>query len=173
MGRRVVALSDVAAGNDECPWNSSIRIANPSAYDSAPTGNVTRVAQAKHTPRSGGDARSRVEFETLISDLSSRFINLPPSEVDGTIKNGPRRVCEFLAIDNAFLWQWSVATPDVLTPTHSYPAQNGPRPRDPIRQEQYPWIVRQMLAGNRSTRYQRQRRTPVAVAPRRNEGEIE
>jgi len=28
---------------------------------------------------------NRLEFETLISDLSSRFINLPPAEVDHEI----------------------------------------------------------------------------------------
>lgn len=67
--------------------------------------------------------------------------------MDGAIENGLRRVCVFLAIDTAFLWQWSVPAPDVLTPTHSYPAQESPRPRDPIRQEQYPWVVRQMRAG--------------------------
>ena len=50
---------------------------------------------------------SRLEFETLISDLSSRFINLPPAEVDREIEDALRRVCELLGIDLAVLWQWS------------------------------------------------------------------
>jgi len=41
----------------------------------------------------GSDERpgNRLEFETLISDLSSRFINLPPGEVDRGIEDALRR----------------------------------------------------------------------------------
>ena len=42
---------------------------------------------------------SRLEFETLISDLSSRFINLPADEVDGAIEDALRGVCEVLDVD--------------------------------------------------------------------------
>jgi hypothetical protein len=42
---------------------------------------------------------NRLAFETLISDLSSRFFNLPPSEVDRGIEDALRRVCESLSID--------------------------------------------------------------------------
>ena len=91
--------------------------------------------------------QTRLEFETLISDLSSRFINLPPGEVDREIEDALRRVCEFLGIDLAVLWQWSVVAPGVLTPTHFYYAQEGLQPPEPMRQEHYPWYVQQMLAG--------------------------
>ena len=92
---------------------------------------------------------SRLEFETLISDLSSRFINLPPGEVDRAIEDALRRVCELLGIDLAVLWQWAVANPGVITPTHTYAAREGPRNFEPLRQEQFPWVVRQMLAGRK------------------------
>jgi len=62
-----------------------------------------------------------LEFETLISALSSRFVNLRPSEVDRAIEDGLHRVCEHLGIDLAVLWQWSTRTPEVIAPTHSYP----------------------------------------------------
>ena len=54
---------------------------------------------------------SLLEFETLIADLSSRFINLPPGEVDREIEDALRRVCELLGIDLAVLWQWSTRDP--------------------------------------------------------------
>jgi transcriptional regulator with GAF, ATPase, and Fis domain len=97
----------------------------------------------------GSDERpgNRLEFETLISDLSSRFINLPPGEVDRGIEDALRRVCEFLSVDLAVLWQWSAEAPGVILPTHSYAGVQGPRPSDPLHQEQYPWTVQQMLAG--------------------------
>jgi formate hydrogenlyase transcriptional activator len=90
---------------------------------------------------------SPLEFETLISDLSSRFINLAPGEVDREIEDALRRVCEFLGIDMAVLWQWSDAAPAVIVPTHAYPATPDLRPPEPGIQELYPWSVRQMLAG--------------------------
>ena len=33
------------------------------------------------------------------------------------------------------------AAPDVITPTHAYPAQEGSPPPEPLRQEQFPWIA--------------------------------
>ena len=50
---------------------------------------------------------SLLEFETLISDLSSRFVNLPAGEVDREITDALRRVCESLGIDFAVLWRWT------------------------------------------------------------------
>jgi PAS domain S-box-containing protein len=98
--------------------------------------------------RSSADPlENRLEFETLISDLSSRFINLPPGEVDREIQDALRRVCELLGIDLAVLWQWSVAAPAVITPTHAYPPLEAGRPGEPLGQELYPWVAGQMRAG--------------------------
>ena len=88
-----------------------------------------------------------LEFEQLISELSSRFINLPPDEVDREVEDGLRRVCEPLGIDLSVLWQWSAAAPGLIVPTHAYCAEEGLRPTDPMRQEQYPWSIEQVLAG--------------------------
>ena len=116
-----------------------------------PAGPVVSCLDVRRTLHpgtlSGGTWRASLEFETLISDLSSRFINLPPDEVDREIEDGLRRVCEPLGIDLAVLWQWSAAAPGVIVPTHAYCAEEGLRPTDPMRQEQYPWSVEQLLAG--------------------------
>jgi hypothetical protein len=89
----------------------------------------------------------RLELETLIVDLSSRFIDLPPREVDREVEDGLRRVCEPLGIDLSVLWQWSAAAPGVIGSTHAHCAEEGLRPTDPMRQEQYPWSIEQVLAG--------------------------
>ena len=65
------------------------------------------VADGDETPRSTEQTESRLEFETLISELSSRFINLAGGEVHDEIEDALRRVCEFIAIDFAMLWQAS------------------------------------------------------------------
>mgnify|MGYP001557626028 CR=1 FL=1 len=67
----------------------------------------------------------RLEFETLISDLSSSFINLPPGEVDREIEEALRRVCELLGIDLAVLWQCGVklVTGDFLKEAQQFVGQ--------------------------------------------------
>ncbi len=93
------------------------------------------------------DLQDRLAFEAMLADLSSKFVNLPPAEVDPAIEDALRRVCELVGIDSATLWQWSSENPYVITPTHFYPAPVGPEPAEPLHQEQYPWSVQQMLAG--------------------------
>ena len=105
-----------------------------------------------HNLPSGDPHETGLEFERLLSELSSRFINLPPGEVDHEINDALRRVCELVDIDNAVLWQWAIAESGVLTPTHLYPAENSGQPTNPLVQEHYPWVVGQMLAGYRVSR---------------------
>ena len=101
----------------------------------------------EQTPASEERLGYRLEFERLISDLSSEFINLAPGEVDRGIEGALRRVCELLSIDYAVLWQWSHPDSGLITPTHAYVGVEAPRPSEPLKQEQYPWTVQQMLAG--------------------------
>jgi formate hydrogenlyase transcriptional activator len=86
-------------------------------------------------------------FETLLVELSSRFITLDPKEVDREIEDALRRVCESLGIDYAVLWQWTAAASALILPTHAYPPLADPRTPDPLRQESFPWIEQEMRAG--------------------------
>jgi PAS domain S-box-containing protein len=88
----------------------------------------------------------RLEFETLIADLSSRFINVPPGQVDPEIEEALRRVCELLDLDLAVLWQWVGNDRRVVVPTHAHPHRADGAGTLAV-QDQYPWVVAQMLAG--------------------------
>jgi hypothetical protein len=57
-------------------------------------------------PSSAEHLRNLLEFEGLISELSSRFINLPPGDLDREIEDALRRVSEAVGLDLAILWQW-------------------------------------------------------------------
>jgi signal transduction histidine kinase len=105
------------------------------------------VSTAGRSPFRDEHLDSRLEFELLLTELSSRFINLPPGEVDRQIEEGLRRVCEALDLDFAALWQWSTGPTPTIAPTHVYPSAQGAQPPDPGVQEEYPWTVAQMLAG--------------------------
>ena len=84
---------------------------------------------------------------TLLADISSKFVNLPPAEVDREIEDALRRVCQSLDLDLATLWQWSDAAPDVLRFTHAYRAQGIPPTTQPSDQQQFPWVIGQLRTG--------------------------
>ena len=46
---------------------------------------------ARHRRPAADSLESRLEFETLIANLSSRFVNLPPGEVDREITDSLRQ----------------------------------------------------------------------------------
>jgi formate hydrogenlyase transcriptional activator len=94
------------------------------------------------------ELEERLRFETLLADLSSKFINLPAGEVDRAIENAQRRVCEFLRIDLCALWQWTDDTPRYITITHLYrPLGGSPAPDRIDGEDMAPWVLRQLTAG--------------------------
>ncbi len=93
------------------------------------------------------ELRERLRFETLIAELSSRFVNLPADEVDSEIMEAERRLCEFLDLDILAVWQRSDEAPGSFTLTHWYSAQEGPQPSMQLDDDDIPWFRQQMLAG--------------------------
>lgn len=98
------------------------------------------------------ELEDRLRFESLLADLSVRFINLPADHLDASIEGAQRRICECLGLDVAVLWQWEVDAPGVLTLTHFYRAVDGPPITRQIQAtESFPWTLRQVLAGRSVT----------------------
>jgi two-component system, LuxR family, sensor kinase FixL len=93
------------------------------------------------------ELEERLRFETLIADLSSKFVNLPAGEVDREIMDALRRICETLGLDLTAVWQWSYDGPGRFVATHYYNALQGPQSPGDLRQEDYPWLGQQLLAG--------------------------
>jgi PAS domain S-box-containing protein len=94
------------------------------------------------------ELEERLRSETLLAEISARFINLPADQIDGEIEEAQRRVCECLGLDLAALWQWSVETPRFLTLTHLYrPLGGPPAPELMDAREYFPWCLQQLTAG--------------------------
>ena len=94
------------------------------------------------------ELEERLRFETLIADLSLKFVNLPPGEVDREIIEAQRRMCDILSLDLAGLWQWSDEVGRSFVLTHLYRLEQGPQPPEPMTtREDFPWYEQQMLAG--------------------------
>jgi PAS domain S-box-containing protein len=96
---------------------------------------------------SHAELEARLRFETLIADLSSRFVNLPADEVDREIMEAERRICEALDLDIAAIWQWSAGPPGCFTLTHYYSAQDGPQPAMRLSDTDFPWFRQLMIEG--------------------------
>jgi formate hydrogenlyase transcriptional activator len=89
-----------------------------------------------------------VPFETLLVDISARFVNLPPEHVDSEIRDTQRQVCECLHMDVSSLWQLSENHPGSMLLTHFYvPPGFPPVPEIMNAKESLPWCLGKMLKG--------------------------
>ena len=79
------------------------------------------LANALERKRSSEALAERLAFETLLSDLSATFVNLPTAAVDAEIEAGLAQVSDFLQIDRSVIVQ---LTPqgDAVEVTHSWAA---------------------------------------------------
>lgn len=66
------------------------------------------------------ELEAQLRFETLLSDISARFVNLPASDLDREIRDAQRRICEALDLDRSSLWQLSGPERGTLLLTHIY-----------------------------------------------------
>lgn len=105
---------------------------------------MSEVESARPAP---ADLERLLEFEMLLAEISTSFIDLSPGDLDQQIEVTLRRLCRFLGTDFAVLWQWSPAAPEVISPTHYVCALPDIPPPGPMSQEQYPWVRQQLLAG--------------------------
>ncbi len=60
-----------------------------------------------------------IRFERLLADLSARFVNLPPAEVDQEIEQGLRQIVEALEVDRSTLMEFSEDGKQLIT-THQW-----------------------------------------------------
>jgi formate hydrogenlyase transcriptional activator len=92
---------------------------------------------------SGADPRA---FERLVTDISTRFVNAAPANVDAEITSALRSLVEFLRVDRSTLFQLS-ADGRNLEQTHHWVVE-GCQPMPPvIAQAVLPYCVGKVLAG--------------------------
>ncbi len=90
----------------------------------------------------------RLSFETVLAEISARFVNLPAEQIDGEIEDVQRLLCERLGLDICSLWQWSDETPRYFHLTHHCRPPGGPPlPERFDAKELLPWSLKQLEAG--------------------------
>ena len=91
----------------------------------------------------------RLMFETLLSEISANFINLPAERIDEVILDSQRRVCEQLSLDFSALWQLSLEDRRFLYMTHVHRPPGGPPlPEKMEAESSHPWVLEQLKSGN-------------------------
>ena len=83
----------------------------------------------------------------LIAAISSKFVNIPASEVDSEIHDAQHRICELLEIDVSVLWQWDDHAPGLFSATHIQSLTGGPQPPMQMEADNFPWVRQEILSG--------------------------
>jgi len=108
--------------------------------------NTIPAAAPFASPRRSLEGRLR--FETLLADLSARFVNIPAAKVDTEIEDAQRQVCEYLDLDLSLLWQLPPDHPDTMFLTHRHlPPGFPPLPEVWDCKESFPWALERFLRG--------------------------
>jgi len=93
-------------------------------------------------------------FERLLSDLSARFIALPPQDIDGAIDDSLARIVSTLHIDRSTLSRVFPLS-GRMEVTHSFAAEGiGPALTNVSAREFAPWSLKMMMA-NRPVVFER------------------
>lgn len=87
--------------------------------DGSPLGVSLVVLDITEQKRKEAAQNERLQFESLLSTLSTTFINVPVSEVDGKIVQGLRKIVDFLGFDRSTVWRVDPDTGEMIC-THSY-----------------------------------------------------
>jgi len=92
------------------------------------------------------NVQHRLQFETLLTELSAKFVNVPASQVDSQIEWGLQRIVELLGIDRSGLGQVS-ADRKQLVVTHSYQLPGIPPSAKLMLDSQFPTFARMVHQG--------------------------
>ena len=88
----------------------------------------------------------RLRFERLLSDLSARFINLPPKQVDSEIQSALSQIREFFNVDRCGLVRISPNDNSFRITHVAYAADIPPVPENTDRSIQmFPWVYEKII----------------------------
>ena len=94
------------------------------------------------------ELKTQLQFETLLYEISTGFINLPAEQIDNAIQDAQARVCQVLDLDLSALWQVSDNDSHFLYLTNVYRRFEGPPIPEKMKADEYfPWCLRELAAG--------------------------
>src|SRR5262245_25514838 len=97
---------------------------------------LVQRGKRRHAQRSLAE---RLQFETLLSDLSKALASCPEAAIDQEIQNGLRRIVEDLATDRAALWAFDDRA-GAGRMMHSWIRPGTPTNPPRVAEQSFPWI---------------------------------
>ena len=88
-----------------------------------------------------------LRFERLLADLSARFVNLAPAEVDGAIVDALRQIVVMLDVDRCQLLRYAEEGDEVRV-THAWAVAGVPLVPPKSIEHHYPWVLRTVRGGD-------------------------
>ena len=116
---------------------------NGTIWPRAVNGDLTDIPERR---RLVAELEERLRFETLLSDLSARFINLAADDVDNEIEAVLGRIVEFLGLDRSTIFQFSEDGTAMLV-SHCWAAPGFESLRGLIPRDVFPWALAWVLQG--------------------------
>jgi signal transduction histidine kinase len=98
---------------------------------------VALIVNRLQRRRAERELADRLRFESLLSDMSSRFVHVPNESVDEEVEQALGKIAEFLQLDAAALFRVSQAGTEVRA-SHSWMAGAGVHPVERIRLDEIP-----------------------------------
>lgn len=92
------------------------------------------------------ELRERLQFETLLSDLSAIFVNLPADQVDDQIEGAIHRIVELLDFDRGTLFKKSEDNATFI-PSHVWVKPGHTGSIEWLPEEKAPWISERIRQG--------------------------
>ena len=90
--------------------------------------------------------RAQLGFETLLSDLSARFISLPAGRVDDAIEDAQRSIVETLGLDRSVVYQLNPDTNEFFL-SHVWGRPDLTPLPDIYPKGKYPWAYEKLMSG--------------------------
>jgi signal transduction histidine kinase/ABC-type uncharacterized transport system substrate-binding protein len=109
----------------------------------------------------------RLRFETLLSELSSRFIDVPPGGLDTEIERALGRLGQELAVDQASLMQVEAGR-NMVRMTHVWSARGAAPVPQAAEIDGFPWVAARLFQGQAVHFATPDELPPAAARDRRN-----
>ena len=104
------------------------------------------MASSKITPYAELD--SQLQFETLLAEISTLFVNLSAYRIDNEIENAQRRICEFLNLERSTLWQELENESGTMLLTHIFQPPGSFPPVERMNlYDFFPWMQQRLMRG--------------------------
>jgi transcriptional regulator with GAF, ATPase, and Fis domain len=98
---------------------------------------------ALYRRRAEVEAERLRRFEQVVADVASKFVHVPPEQVNEEIDKTLGRICECVDADLSTLLQWNDPEKSTLTVSHEWDASSidGPYFRGAVLSDAYPWLA--------------------------------